>query len=236
MQNKTPRRIVLFFVLGLLCGRVAGATPVMFTDRAAFDAAVSGFTGINTLDFDSLPVGDLGSSPTVQGVTFGFNTDGFNPKVVGALLQTTSGPTSLGTMGDNTFVAGDSFTMSFAPTQAVGLYIIAADLISAGDFTLSTAGGSVSNAAGFDSAFPLQLSDGGKVFFVGLVDSDPFTTATLSSAGLPADFVFNVDDITGQFDPSTPPTTNAVPEPATLALVASGLAAAWRSRRKDSSA
>ena len=76
----------------------------------------------------------------------------------------------------------------------------------------------------------LEALDGGKVFFLGLVDTGAtFTTVTFSSVGFPADFVFNIDDITGQIEGRTP---EPVPEPATLLLMASGLAAAYRSRRK----
>lgn len=230
MRYTMRGRAALFVTLGLLCGRLATAAPVGYTDRASYDAATIGLTGLNTLDFESLPPGVMGLGP-IQGITFAFSIDDFDPNVVDD-FDTTSGTHSLGTTGDGIFLAGDSFTMTFAPTKALGLYVIAVDLIFAGDFTLSVPGGSMSNSATTDPGFPPTLGDGGKVFFLGLVDtSAAFTTATFSSGvGFPADFVFNIDDITGQLD--TPPQTTPVPEPATLALVASGLAAAFRSRRK----
>jgi len=222
-------RVALFVTLGLLYGRLATATPMGYTDRAAYDAAASGLPGLNTLDFESLPTGVMGLGP-IQGITFAFTIGGFDPKVVDD-FDTTSPTHSLGTTGDGVFLAGDSFTMTFAPTQALGLFVIAADLISAGDFTLTVAGGSIFNSATTDSGFPPTLGDGGKVFFLGLVDPmATFTTATFSSAGLPADFLFNIDDITGQIGAA--PQLAPVPEPATLALVASGLAVAFRLRSK----
>jgi hypothetical protein len=88
----------------------------------------------------------------------------------------------------------------------------------------------------------MMLPDFGKVFFLGLVDTaTPFTSATLTSNGVNADFLFNIDDIRGQFDaagpidPQDPIDPNTpVPEPGSLMLVATGLAAGvrrWRASR-----
>jgi hypothetical protein len=221
-------RAALLVILGLLSGRLAMATPVGFTQRSAYDAAAAGLSGLHTLDFESLSTGVLPAGP-IQGITFAFTIGGFDPEVVD-VFDTTSGTHSLGTTGDGIFLAGDSFTLTFAPTHALGLYVIAVDEIFAGDFTLAAPGGSVLNSATTDSGFPGGLPDGGRVFFLGLVDmSATFTTVTFSSLGFPADFVFNIDDITGQIEAPTP---EPVPEPATLVLLASGLAAAYRSRRK----
>ena len=148
-------------------------------------------------------------------------------KVVSLTTFSTVNPTFSGQI-----LAGDSFTMAFTASHALGLYVIAANVIQAGDFTLAVSGGSQSTLGVADSAFPFGLTDGGKVFFLGLVDPiNTFTTATFSSIGLPADFVFNIDDITGQIGAVPDPTIAPVPEPATLALVASGLAMALRRRR-----
>lgn len=221
-------RVTLLVILGLLCARFSTAAALGFTDRAAFDAATAGLPGMNTLNFDSLPTGVLGAGP-FQGITFAFSTGGFDATVEDR-NDTTSPAHDLGTAGDGVFLAGDSFTMTFAPTRALGLYVIAIDTLQAGDFTLTASGGSQSTTGLPDSAFAGGLADGGQVFFLGLVDTDLFTAATFSSAGLPADFVFNIDDITGQIG-EEPPGTTPVPEPSTLALLASGLAAAVRVRR-----
>jgi hypothetical protein len=229
---------VLLVTLSLLSGGLATAAPIGFTERSAFDAAAAGLSGLHTLDFESIPAGVLPAGP-IQGITFSFSIGGFDPEVVDA-FDTTSGTHSLGTTGDGVFLAGDSFTLTFAPTHALGLYVIAVDEILAGDFTLAAPGGSVSSSATTDPGFPGELGDGGKVFFLGLVDTGAaFTTVTFTSVGAPADFLFNIDDIVGQIEAPTPgptptptPTPTPVPEPATLVLLASGLAVAWRLRSK----
>jgi hypothetical protein len=233
MKLMTYVRMVVLLIAGSLYPTVASATPVVFTDRALFDAATAGLSGLNTLDFDSLPTGPLGSGP-VQGISFAFNTGVFAPTVIDA-FDTTSGPNSLGTSGDDTFLAGDSFTMSFAsPTNAIGLYVIAATNLFANDFTLTTSsGGTAHNATDPETILP----DTGKVFFLGLYDpAQAMTSATLTSNGVNADFLFNVDDIRGQFDPpGTTPTATPVPEPGSMILVATGLCAGlrrWRNARR----
>ena len=145
-------RVTLFVILGLLCGRLSTAAPIGFTDRAAYDTATTGLSGLNTLNFEALPTGVMGLGP-IQGITFSFNIGSFNPSVVDG-FATTSPKHSLGTTGDGIFLAGDSFTLTFAPSKALGLYIIAADRINAGDFTLAVSGGSQSTSGVADSAFP----------------------------------------------------------------------------------
>jgi hypothetical protein len=228
----------VFMIAGVLCAALAGASPIGFTDRAAFDAATSGLSSMNTLDFDSLPVGTVGAGP-LQGISFTFIIGGGFDGAVTSAYDTTSGANALGSTGDGTFLAGDSFTMSFAPTQAIGLYVIASDIIFAGDFRLEAAGGSVDNDGSPSGTVP----DFGKVFFLGLYDAAaPFSSATLTSnpwADPFADFLFNVDDIRAQIGTAGPgpgPTPSPVPEPASLLLVGSGLLAlARRARRRAGS-
>jgi hypothetical protein len=217
MRSTTYIRTAVLLVAGVLYTALATASPIGFTDRTAFDAATSGLSGMNTLDFDSLAVGSLGAGP-FQGISFTFSIGGgFVANVVDA-YDTTSGANALGTNGDSTFLAGDSFTMSFAnPTQAVGLYVIASDILFPGDFTLATPGGSVGNAGSASATLP----DFGKVFFLGLYDpSQAFSSATLTSNN-GADFLFNVDDIRGQSDAGQ--STTPVPEPTSLLLFGIGL-------------
>ena len=171
------------------------ATLIGYTNRSDFNSATSGT--VNTTNFDSLAAGaTIASGATVEGTTFTYNLGGFQMKV-GSKNKTTSGKNYLGTTGDDAFLSGDSFTMTFAqPVQAVGLFIIGDGSNWAGDYTLSVTQGDVSNTFALDSTFG-TLSDGGTVYFLGLVESDPlqsFTSATFSSLG-GFGFPFNVDDI-----------------------------------------
>ena len=95
--------------------------------------------------------------------------------------------------------------------QAVGLFVIGAGNNFAGDYTLSVAQGGVSNSFNTDSTFG-TLADGGTVYFLGLIETDPgqsFASAVLSSVS-EGGFPFNVDDIVtsagaGSGEPRTVP-------------------------------
>ena len=216
-----PTRTAVIAPLALAClfagGQIASASPIAYTTRAAFDAAT---TGLSTIDFDALNAGDIiASGSSVNGVEFVYDFGGFQMEIQGH-LDTTSPLNSLGTDGDGTFVAGDSFVMNFGTVQAIGMYLIAIDEIFAGDFSLSIAAGSGDNSATSIGSLP----DGSQVYFLGLVDPDGFTSATLESLAGPQ-FLFNVDDIvTGQARQTT-----VAPEPSSLLLL--GLAGAALVRR-----
>jgi PEP-CTERM motif len=133
---------------------------------------------------------------------------------------------------DQAFLAGDAFTMTFSqPVNALGLFIITSDLLSAGDLKLSLSmGSSVFNVASPQTT----LSDGGQVYFLGLTSpSASFTSATIAS-GLSASeescnecFLWNADNIT------TATVHASVPEPSAsvllgLSLGALGLVVLWK--------
>jgi hypothetical protein len=184
----------------LLWAPLGQAALDTYTNVSDFDAAVaSGFQPISDLNFDGLASGTIiDSGSTVQGVTFTYSLGGgaFDLQV-GSTFDTTSPPNYLGTTGDDAFLSGDAFTMTFAqPEQAVGLFVISGGIDFAGDYTLTTADGSVDNSNSTDSTFG-TLGDGGAVYFLGMVETDPtktFTSASFSSLadlGIP----FNIDDI-----------------------------------------
>jgi len=207
-------RIPAALLLLALLAPPAGAATLVFTSQAAFLAALPG--PATTLDFETPAAGTLvpdGSS--LGGVVFDYEippgSGGLTMAVV-ANFDTTSGSQSLG-LDDpgnfDQFLDGDAFDLVFAsPVLAVGFYLVSGDPLVAGDVEIQTAVGNAANAAAPD----LVLPDGGLAHFIGLVSSDPFSTAAVRFDG-GDHFFFNVDDLTW-----------VVPEPRGLVAWA---AAAW---------
>lgn len=217
-----------------LCLPLGQAALVSYTNVSAFNSAVSsGFLPLQTLNFESVASGTvIPSGNSVGGVTFNYTLFGGSFQMqVGSTFDTTSGTHYLGTTGDDAFLSGDHFTMTFAqPQQAVGLFVISGGNNLAGDYSLSVTQGTASSSASLDSTFGM-LPDTGKVYFLGLVESDPtktFTSATFSSVGN-LGIPFNVDDIV-----TTSTATRSVPdETSTLGLMlgaCAGLLTLWRRR------
>ncbi len=207
-------------VLGLLAAGLlstpAGATPVTFTNQAAFTASLPG--PATTLDFDGLSAGTLiPSGTTLDGITFDYDFGGVSMKVTD-VFDTTSPPNFLGTDDADVFQDGDDFDLLFAPVQAIGLYFITADDLLDGDIGLSAAGVTASLVA---SDVQQVLGDGSSVYFLGIIDDmGSFTSASVDTVG-GGFFLYNVDDI-----------VTAVPEPGTCLLVSAGLA--WLGMRRRS--
>jgi hypothetical protein len=235
MTAKLALRAGCILGCALLCAPLSRAALNTYTNVSDFDSAVaSGFLPINDLNFDGLVSGStLASGSTVQGITFTYTLGGgaFDMQV-GSTFDTTSAPNYLGTTGDDAFLSGDAFTLTFAqPESAVGLFVISGGIDFAGDYTLSTANGSVDNSDSTDSTFG-TLGDGGAVYFLGLVETDPtktFTSATFSSLadlGIP----FNIDDIvTTAVRTGPPPLPDAA---STLALLSGACAGLLPLRRR----
>jgi len=208
-------------LLGAVCAYVltflissANAATIAYDSQADYLSALSG-ADITTYNFDALATGTvIASGDTLNGATFSYSLSApGNPSIqVDDFFDTTSPNNYLGTDdGSGAFVSGDAFTITFDQTiQAVGLYVISADLIFADDFTITTnSGQSVSNTATAD----VTLTDG-DAFFIGLIEDDSnlgFNSITLSSQDF--GFLFNVDDIT----------VSSVPLPAAVWLFGSGL-------------
>lgn len=195
---------------------ITSALAGTFTDPAAFNAAIRGTT-ISTLTFDGLSTGTLIPPGTnLGGITFTYDLGG-RQMAVASNFDTTSGANSLGVDDPpnfNQFVAGDSFTLRFAPARAIGFYVITTpDAIFANDIQLAAGDPQVGNAANPS----LTLQDGGKAFFLGIVADPGAPNLTLAQLGFnpqaEGSFLYNVDDIT----------LASVPEPSTADLVATAL-------------
>lgn len=201
-------------------GGSAVAAPMVFTDSAAFLAALSG--PVSVVDFDDVDA----ETPIAEGVPFAgitFTTNLATPGlVVSDHFDTTSPLNYLGVDDgfSNEFQSGHELTFTFSrPVSAFGLFVIGSpgDVLPA-DLQLVAAGASVFNVGTPERT----LFDGGDVFFLGIIDPTGFATAQLLSFGDPDDpfFAFNVDDLT----------TAAVPEPASLSLLGLGLLVLARRR------
>jgi hypothetical protein len=209
----------------MFAASAAFATPMAYTDRAAFDAAISGFT-VGTENFDALSAGTIiASGGAAGGISFTYNFGGVQMAVTDGTafggssvpFSTTSPHNFLGTTDLDMFQDGDDFGMHFAPTNAIGLYLLSADPLIDGDFLLTVNGIAASLAASQVQQY--FADDGTSVFFLGIVDPNAsFATATLTTShdGFTGSFLWNADDIV---------TARNVPEPGSFALISLALAA-----------
>ena len=226
-------RTLICLALTLGATHTLTAAPIAFTDRAAFDAAVSGLTNVSssTLDFDGLSAGTtIADGGTVDGITFNYSelaSFGIDMQVSTG-FDTTSGSNFLGTTDADLFLDGDNFSLDFGPVNAIGMYFISADPMFDDDITLTAGGATASLVASDEQSL---FADGGVAFFLGIIDdAATFTSASIETIGLGA-FLYNVDDIVTA--KANPPVVG-VAEPGILALFALGLVGLGFSRRRPS--
>ena len=221
-------QIVAFVVL--LGGMTSAyAVPMSFTDRAAFDSAVSGLSA-SVQDFEGVLDGTVVADGGALGdITFdypvlaGFGVD----MLVTGLFPAVSGLNTLGTSDGDAFQDGDDFDIGFSAANAVGLFVISIDPLIDGDFELSAGGATAS----LDTADLFSiLSDGSAVYFLGIVDTaSTFTQASLTTSHTPGDFfTWNADDIITARSGAVP-----VPVASSLSLLAIGLAGPATRRRRQ---
>ncbi len=212
-------RLSLSCGLALLVASAAHAATTTFTDPTAFSAALP--DRVSTLDFDTESAGTLiPSGSSLDDITFTYAIDSLSLKVTDA-FDTTSGLNSLGlTGGDEAMLDGDVISFDTAsPVLALGLFVITSDPALASEIELVTSVGTALNAG----TALATLGDGGLVYFLGLVATTQFSSATLDFADDgEINFAYNVDDI-----------TTAVPEPGTLVLLGMGLVVIARHSRRE---
>jgi hypothetical protein len=210
----TSIKASLSAMLFMLVSTPSFASLVTYTDQNAFQAAVAG--GVTTtLDFEP-------SVNPFDYFTLAYEDDyGPSTGAIDSTYDTTSGDNYL-SLGDGLgFLAGGDFTLTFNQTwQAIGLYLISSEELWDLDAELTAGANSVSNALSPAST----LADGGFVYFLGLTDTNGFTSASLvtyldaiTGQGV---FEFGIDDIQLVSIAQAPA---LVPEPTSLALLAMGL-------------
>ena len=208
-------------IAGALFALPTQASLVTFTNRVAFDTALAALPGAatSTLNFDSLAANTLIASGTgTGGITFNYNLGGVSLQVTSG-ATTTSPANFLGTNDAGLLQQGDNFQMGFGAANAIGLYVMSLDTLFDDDFRLAVGGTYVSLLT---TDLQQTLSDGTKVYFLGLVDAaQAFTSASVrTDQNGTGQFLWNTDDIvTASIGPRT------VPEPGTLALLGASLAA-----------
>lgn len=207
------------------------AAPMLYTDRMAFDLAVSG-AGLtpSTIDFDGVAAGTtIADGGTFSGVTFNY------PVLAGLGVglevrddfDTTSGNNFLGT-DTGGLLDNDDFNLSFGAASAIGMFFITSDPAFADDIRI-TVGGFTASSSG---ATVDVLADGGLVYFIGIVDDmgGTFTSADIVTSQFAPDvfFDYTVDDIIIARGGVT-----AIPEPGSLAILGLGLVGFGIARRRQ---
>jgi len=190
MKKTTPLVAGVCTVISMVNVGAARAEPVTYSGLAEFTAALPSEPTI--LDFDRMPAGltieDAGSAGDI---TFEYDFDGL-PMKVAQLYATTSAPNFLGTGDGGMFHDGDNFTLSFSPGSAIGLFFISADPLLDGDISV-TAGRVTATLVAED--IHATLTDGSRVYFLGIVDDQAALTSASVEALAGGFFLYNVDDI-----------------------------------------
>jgi len=216
------RRGSLWFALAWLASGPAHASPSVYTNIFAFAAALP--AGYTPVGFDALASGTaISSGGAAEGVTFSYSFDGASLIVTdgtagggGGPYDTVSPANFIGTNDFDALLDGDSVTLGFASSHAIGLVII----------TVEQPGESLLDV----DAVQTVLDDGSIVYFLGVIDPEAsFTAASLGTFGGGDAFSYTVDQIV------ISAAAAAVPLPGSVLMAAIALftlAALWlRTRR-----
>ena len=231
------RRGSLWFALALLASGPAHASPSVYTNIFAFAAALP--AGYTPVGFDALASGTaISSGGAAEGVTFSYSFDGASLIVTdgtagggGGPYDTVSPANFIGTNDFDALLDGDSVTLGFASSHAIGLVIITVEQpgesLLDGDIGLTARG---ATALLDVDAVQTVLDDGSIVYFLGVIDPEAsFTAASLGTFGGGDAFSYTVDQIV------ISAAAAAVPLPGSVLMAAIALftlAALWlRTRR-----
>jgi len=190
MKTIIARTAACGLFLTLLLGAPVQSEPAAYSGYTAFSQALPSEPEV--LDFDKMPAGaTISDSASAGGITFEYDFDGLPMKVT-HFYATTSSPNFLGTGDGGMFHDGDNFTLMFPPGRAIGLFFISADPLVDGDLSV-TAGGKTAHLNTAD--VHATLSDGSRVYFLGIVDEQRAFSSALIEALPGGFFLYNVDDI-----------------------------------------
>jgi PEP-CTERM motif-containing protein len=205
---------------------VSHAITTAFTHSSDYFSAL-GLAGVSlvTETYESLPLNSLiAAGSTVGPFTYSAFPAGVQGRVdnlfdrIGNQSLAASRP---GNPSGGFFFAGDTLTVSFSPSTAVGVFINANVTPGSSDLFIATPVGFVGTGG------PASNRDISNLYFAGLISDTPFTSAVIGSFGAGQGSSFNIDNLSIAPSP--------VPEPTTLLLFGTamaGIGMSWRRRRR----
>ena len=233
-----PNKIHFLLAILMVMTFQVQATPVGFKgDKAGFDAAVGGLSGVSTniLDFESVPISAVPEGSTLEGLTFNSNLapTGFQLGVRG--IGSTSDPNSLAVTDDGgasfgVFGLGDRLDVDFAASNAFGFFLITGNAGDNFDFFDNdvnvTFGGTTISIVDADV---VTVVGGVDAIWLGLVDDMATHTTASIQFGNPGDSFAAV----GEFDDFTTTRVVSISEPIMILLFGTGLLGLIGFARRD---
>ncbi|WP_299826620.1 VPLPA-CTERM sorting domain-containing protein [uncultured Roseobacter sp.] len=203
----------------LIAGSASAATFDVFTDRALFEAALTGPVTLETFDAITEDVSFAGGSATVGGLTIIADDDGsFGNSIIDAPpVQSEidgNGTTALNIFTSSVFDAAIEFA---SPILAVG-----ADFFNFNDGQLRT------EIDILGETFTPDITAAGSLNFFGVISDTPFTRVDFEGVN---NDVFGIDNVTSAQATDVP---TVVPLPASLPFLVLGVVGFGLLRRRKS--